>query len=79
MSKNISIAKVFDPLGLFTPSKKPPKVDTPAVPSPNDPAVEEARRKEVVAASKASGTAGTFLTGAPANDNPVAKKRLLGA
>ena len=48
--------------GMFKPSM--PAVPKPApVPEEDDPAIEEARRKEVIAARKAKGRAATLLTG----------------
>jgi len=66
--------------GFFSaPSPSPPPAPAP-VPSKDDPAVEEARRKELIAAQKARGRAASILTGGEGDttDAPVTQKRLLG-
>jgi hypothetical protein len=58
---------------------KMPKIETPAPPAPDDAAVEEARRKEVIAGASAKGRAGTYLTGASGDTTtPELRKRFLG-
>lgn len=61
--------------------KGPPKPKKPKpIPTPEDPAVEEARRKELEAAQKARGRAATLLNGTEGDTSEAntAKKRLLG-
>ena len=48
--------------GMFK-SPTPPLPKPVPVPKEDDPAIEEARRKEVIAARKANGRAATLLTG----------------
>lgn len=62
------------------PPDPPPLPPMPAQPTKEDPAVEEARRKELIAAQKTRGRAATLLTGGEGDttDAPVQTKRLLG-
>ena len=67
--------------GLFSsPSPPPPPPPPPAPAQEGDPAVEEARRKELIAARKRQGRAATLLTGGYGDLSaaPVATKTLLG-
>jgi hypothetical protein len=65
--------------GLFSSPKMPDPTPPPA-PSQNDPAVEEARRKEIVAATKMKGRASMLLTGGAGDTStaPTARRVLLG-
>lgn len=62
----------------------PPKVSKPAPiappPTQNDAAIEEARRREIVAAQRARGRAATILTSGQGDtqDAPVARRMLMG-
>lgn len=62
--------------------RSPPPAPAPPPPTPtrDDPAVEEARRKELLAAQKSRGRAATLLTGADGvtAQAPGERKRLLG-
>jgi hypothetical protein len=64
---------------MFSPSMPAP-TPAPEPPKKDDPAVEEARRRELATAAKARGRAATILTGTDgaAGDAPVQHKRLLG-
>ncbi len=65
--------------GLFKPSV--PSVTPAATPvATDDAAVEEARRKELIAAQKARGRAASVVTGGSGDTSlaPVATKRLVG-
>lgn len=66
--------------GVFSSSPRPAPAPPPPAPSKDDPAVEEARRKELIAAQKAKGRAASILTGGEGDTSaaPVEKKRLLG-
>lgn len=50
----------------------------PATPTREDPAVEEARRKELIAASKRRGRGAHLVAGELEEAAPVGQKRLLG-
>jgi len=65
--------------GMFSPSMPALPAATP-VPDDKDPAIEEARRKEVIAARKAKGRAATLLTGGTgvSGQANVQSKSLLG-
>lgn len=58
---------------------KPPKVEFPAAPSRADPAVEDARRRALIAEGKTKGAAANYLTGGKdLGPAPVARKYLTG-
>lgn len=66
--------------GIFSSAKTPALVEPEPTPTAADPAVEEARRKELLAAQKSKGRAATLLTGGDGDTSeaPVERKRLLG-
>ncbi|MFN0043572.1 MAG: hypothetical protein ACKVSF_10230 [Alphaproteobacteria bacterium] len=66
-------------MSFFAPSPPPPP-PLPPLPSREDPAIEEARRRQLVAARRAKGRASTILTGGAGDpsDAPVQRKTLLG-
>lgn len=66
--------------GMFSSPKMPDPAPPAPAPTVADPAVEEARRKELLMASKARGRADTLLTGGAGDTSiaPLAKKTLLG-
>ena len=65
----------------------PPPPPPPPAPTRDDPAVEAARKRAVIAARNARGRSATFLTGnrgiaggtGLSSDAPITKKTLLGA
>lgn len=66
---------------LFSGPPDPPALPAPTpAPTATDPAVEEARRKELIIATKTRGRAATLLTGGEGDtaEAPVQTKRLLG-
>ncbi len=66
-------------MSFFAPS--PPSLPPPPpAPSREDPAVEEARRRQAIAARQARGRASTILTGGEgdASPAPAVRKALLG-
>lgn len=70
-------------MSFLSPSPPPPPPPSPLPPEPvtrNEPEVEEARRKERLAARLRKGRAATILTSGTgvAGPAPVARKRLLG-
>jgi len=66
--------------GMFSAPSMPALPKPTPVPDDKDPAIEEARRKEVIAARKAKGRAATLLTGGGGVGGlaPVQNKSLLG-
>jgi len=66
---------------MFGGSKAPAPPPMQAAPSRADPAVEEARKREVIASGKIRGAGANLLTGNPYGDTSapsVARKALLG-
>lgn len=53
---------------MFGGSKMPPVVPTPLMPTPDDSAVKEAKRKSLAALSQQTGRASTILTDTGSND-----------
>ena len=66
--------------GLFGGSSTPAAPQVIRAPTPADPAIEDARRKQLILAGKAKGRASTILTGGRGvlTETQTARKQLLG-
>lgn len=67
-------------VGIFSAPSIPAPAPAPPPPTREDPAIEDARRKAVIAGKKAKGGAATLLTGGAGveGEAPVQRKTLLG-
>jgi hypothetical protein len=77
----LSYPRTLDMGGLFSPSAPNPPPPPPPPPTVEDPAIEDARKKQLDVANKARGRAATLLTGGQGDTSeaPLGKATLLGA